>query len=204
MFTPPTSSPQPPANAEVSPRVSSFPSTMALLRSSVSFNRPFITLVQALRLFFTSLKSPWYSSVISSGMSPLEMRSTYSAVTFMGATRASSISLMLSISVSHSPSTPSTLILTARLPFLISSTTLVISARACCCIAAPALLPGLRFLPGAVSRVRVSAFICFLLLDWTDLLELPGPHRPRRPAGTARFHRRSGLCQCQGASSPTP
>ncbi len=45
-----------------------------------------------LRLFLISLKSPLYSSVIFGGISPLLMRSTYSAATFSGPITASSVS----------------------------------------------------------------------------------------------------------------
>ena len=55
-----------------------------MISLSVSASRPFITSMQALRLFLISLKSPLYVSVIFAGMLPLEIRSTYSAVTLIG------------------------------------------------------------------------------------------------------------------------
>ena len=53
--------------------------------------------MQELRLFLILLKSPLYVLVIFGGMSPLEMRSTYAAVTFKGPITASSVALRPSI-----------------------------------------------------------------------------------------------------------
>ena len=55
--------------------------------------------MQVLTLFFSSLKSPCQVSVIVGGMSPLLMRSTYSAETLSGAITASSVALTPSMTL---------------------------------------------------------------------------------------------------------
>ena len=66
-----------------------------------------MTSMQALRLFLISLKSPLYSSVIFAGMSPLLIRSTYSAVTLIGPTKASIRSLTPPTSLPQPPANSS-------------------------------------------------------------------------------------------------
>src|SRR6056297_3698881 len=92
-FTPVTIPAHLPPNLSESPRVSSFPSTAASVSILASSTNPFTARIHLLRLFLTSLKSPLYSSVISSGMSPALIRSTYSAVTLNGPITLSSVPL---------------------------------------------------------------------------------------------------------------
>ena len=82
-----------------------------------------MTSMQALMLFLISLKSPLYSSVIGSGISPLLILSTYSAVTFRGPITASNVSLKLAgISLKSIP-VASTSALESSLPLMASSAT---------------------------------------------------------------------------------
>ncbi|TEB06440.1 hypothetical protein Pmgp_03730 [Pelotomaculum propionicicum] len=103
-FMPQTSSLQSPVKAAASPRASSRPSLTARIRLSTSLSRPLTASIQPFTLFLISLKSPLYSSVIFGGMSPLEIRSTYSAATLRGPITASRVLLTPSTTLRKSPS----------------------------------------------------------------------------------------------------
>src|ERR1039457_5195702 len=85
-------------------RTASLPSNIACLSVRPSPTIRLMESMQTFRLFLISLKSPTYVSVIFGGMSPLEMRSTYSAETFNGLITESSIPLRLSMMVRSPPS----------------------------------------------------------------------------------------------------
>ena len=79
------------------------PSADALINPPVSATSRPMESMQTFRLFLISLKSPWYVSVILGGMSPFEMRSTYSADTFKGLMTLSSVRLKPSMTFLKSP-----------------------------------------------------------------------------------------------------
>ena len=86
-----------------SARVASLPSTAALTSRFASATSALTLSMQLFRLFLISLKSPLYLSVILGGMSPFEIRSTYSAATFSGPITASSVWLTPSTILRKSP-----------------------------------------------------------------------------------------------------
>ena len=103
-FTPSTILRKSPRCFVASARVSSFPSTAATDKRLASSTRSETESIHWFRLFLISLKSPLYESVIFGGISPFEIRSTYSAATFRGPITASSVSLIPLASRRRSPS----------------------------------------------------------------------------------------------------
>ena len=96
-FTPSTMRAKSPLCRLTSARACSRPARAASTSVVVSATSILIESMAVLRLFLISLKSPWKWSVIRGGMSPLLMRSTYSAATFSGPITASSVALTPSI-----------------------------------------------------------------------------------------------------------
>ncbi len=117
-----------PVYLSASARTLNLPAIAALISTSRSWFRKWTTSISALRLFLISLKSPLYVSVILGGMSPLEMRSTYSADTFRGLITASSIPFSPSAMVRSPPWNWSARARSARRPCWRAKTTRSISS----------------------------------------------------------------------------
>ena len=81
------------------------------------------------KLFLIRLYCPLYSEVIAGGMSPLEMRSTYSAVTMSGFTMLATMLFTPTTSSFHPPTNSSGFARSSSLPSAAACTTLSASRR---------------------------------------------------------------------------